>query len=229
MGGALRRRRFLSGHAARMALRSAPRYAIAAASPALQRVGSVALVIGTGHARAAGPWVAVALGLSAHAAAAGCLPALLPTLLVLPVALLAVRASDRRLRRYGLLVRAAAGQAVVHAALTVASSCRSHPGADAQGHVLPSLDVVMTGAHVAALILCVTVAARLERSISSLLTDVACWVRATAAQPVALRISPESRRAPVSQRAGFVPTQAVHGSCGITRGPPALRRRPATA
>ena len=186
-------------------------------------------VIRSSKARAAGPWAAVSIGLSAHATAAGCLPALLPTLIALPLALLAVRATDRYLRRSALLVRVAAGQAVVHAALTVASSCRSHSGADAQGHVLPSLDVAMTGAHVAALILCVTVAARLERSISSLLTDVACWVRATAAQPVALRISPELRRAPESQRARFVPTQAVHGSCGVTRGPPGRLRCPVTA
>lgn len=55
---------------------------------------------------------------------------------------------------------AAAGQIVVHLALTVVASCSSHPVAGAQEPGQPTLDVVMTAAHVGALIVMMTAAAR---------------------------------------------------------------------
>lgn len=186
-------------------------------------------MISRDEGRAAGPLLAVALGLSAHAAAASCLPGPLPTLLVLPLTLLAVRTSDHCLRQRGLLARAAAGQAVVHAALLMASPCASHPGARDPGHVLTALDVVMTGVHLAALLLCVTLAGHLQRRLTGLLTLVAGWVRAVVAAPAPLQASALRRTAAGHQRAGFRPSQIEDGSCGLTRGPPTRSRCPAPA
>lgn len=138
---------------------------------------------------------------------------------------MAVRGSDRLLRRHGLALRAAAGQAVVHAALALANPCTSHPGASDQSHVLPALDVVMTGAHVGALLLCVTVAAHVERRITGLVTQVACWVRAVVGQRP-LQVTSRRREMLGRQREGFFPTQREQGSCGTTRGPPPRFNRP---
>ena len=186
-------------------------------------------MIRPGNVGAPGPWAAVSIGLSAHATAAGALPAVVPTLLVLPLMLMTVRAVDHHLSRFALAARAAAGQAVVHAALTLANPYASAPGGYEQGHVLPALDVVMTGAHVAALVGCVTVAAQVERSICAILGNVADWIRAVAAPGPGVHLA-GARRGPVEQdRAGFVPTQLMHRACGITRGPPRLYGCPATA
>lgn len=170
-----------------------------------------------------GPWSAVALGLTAHAAATGCLPALLPTLLVLPVALLAVRASDACLRHRTVLLRAAAGQVVVHVLLRLATTCSEHPAADAQGYAQPALDLAMTTAHIAALVLAMTAAVRMERSAAALLHSAAGWLCRTSTEARAAEPGP-MRAAPALGRPGFVPIQVAHGRCGVTRGPPARRR-----
>ena len=186
-------------------------------------------VVSPGDVRGAEPWAAVAIGLSAHATAAGSLPAVIPTLLVLPLTLLLVRAVDHHLRRGRLVVRAVAGQAAVHAALTLANPFASASGFGEKGHVLPALDLVMTGAHIAMLVLCMTVAARVERSIVGVLGHVACWIRTVGASSQSMHVSPGRRGPAEHPRAGFVPTQVVHRACGITRGPPELSGCPATA
>jgi hypothetical protein len=180
--------------------------------------------------RAASPWSAVAIGLSAHALAAGCLPQLLPMLLVLPFTLLAVRASDTYFARRSLLLRATAGQVVVHVAVSVATSCATHPAAaPQQHHVQPALDVAITGAHIVALILMMTVAARLERNIVTALTSAAMWVRALLERCEQPQCVPAARGAVCHRRAGFVPAELVHRRCGITRGPPAWTGCPIVA
>lgn len=181
-------------------------------------------MISRGQQRAASPWAAVAVGLSAHAGAAGCLPALLPTLFVLPVAFMAVRASDRCLQRRGLVARGAAAQAVVHAAFTLANPCASHPGSAGQGHASLGVEAVMTAAHVLALILCVAVAAHVERSVAGLLTHVGSWVRGLLARRTPLHVETARRTAGGHQRQGFVPSPVEHRHCGITRGPPGRLR-----
>jgi NADH:ubiquinone oxidoreductase subunit 2 (subunit N) len=160
------------------------------------------------------------MGLSAHALAAGCLPQLLPLLLVLPLTLLAVRASDTYFARRSLLLRGSAAQLLVHVALSVATSCAAHPAAS-QEHVQPAADLAMTAAHVVGLVLMMSVAAQVERSVVAAMTSAATWVLALVARCDRPRCIATPRRAVGYRRAGFVPSGLVHRRCGVTRGPPA--------
>jgi hypothetical protein len=178
--------------------------------------------------RAASPWSAVAIGVSAHALAAGCLPQLLPLLVVLPLTLLAVRASDTYFARRPLLLRASAAQVLVHVALSLATSCAAHPAAS-QEHVQPAADLAMTAAHVVGLVLIMSVAARVERSVVAAVSSAATWVLALVARCDRPRCVATPRRADGYRRAGFVPSGLVHRRCGVTRGPPAAMGCPIAA
>lgn len=112
------------------------------------------------------PTVAIAFGLSAHAAAAGCLPALRPTLLALPPILLLLRLLAHAARGQRLFVRIAAGQAAVHAVLAIAAPCASHSSAGAaQPELAAALDAALTLAHVLVLTGLVAGVAWLERAL----------------------------------------------------------------
>lgn len=95
--------------------------------------------------------VQVTVAVAAHLAAAGCVPPAAALAVSLPVALVGVLAVARLLRRSPLLALAG-GQLTVHACLTAAActgaAALHEPGGHAASHVL------MTAAHVAALLLC---------------------------------------------------------------------------
>ena len=105
----------------------------------------------------------VALGVSAHAAAAGCLPALSTLLVTVPALVLALLGLShlRAVPRPVLLV---AGQGIVHTAMSAAAACvggsAAHAGADLPGW----LSQLMAPAHVLALLLSVAAAAHVEHA-----------------------------------------------------------------
>ena len=94
----------------------------------------------------------VCAALAAHTAAAGCLPSGAALAVALPPALIALLAVATVLRRHPLLALVA-GQLAVHACLA-ASACTvaAHLPHAAGAH--PPAHLLMTGAHVGALLLC---------------------------------------------------------------------------
>jgi hypothetical protein len=106
-----------------------------------------------GARRLAAAAVQVSAALAAHTAAAGCLPPAAALAVTLPTALLAVLAVTALLRAHPLLALTA-GQLAVHACLTAAacSAAAAHLPHAATAHSAPHL--LMTGAHVGALLLC---------------------------------------------------------------------------
>ena len=107
-----------------------------------------------GARRLAAAAVQVSAALAAHTAAAGCLPPAAALAVTVPTALLAVLAVTALLRAHPLLALTA-GQLAVHACLTTtaaACSAAAHLTHAAAAHSAPHL--LMTGAHVGALLLC---------------------------------------------------------------------------
>lgn len=192
---------------------------MADAAPALRsglaRRRPVPLLFGWNDARVHTPCAAVAVGLSAHAAAVGCLPALLPTLLVVPVALLGVRAMNVGLMRQSAVVRLVTGQAIVHIALSLAAACATHAPPDSAMGAVP--DLATTAVHLLALVLGIAALSRVEQSVHAWVVSARRLLRICGARS-------SLRTACVAtfglQGLGFVPRSAVQLSSRLVRGPP---------
>ena len=175
---------------------------------------------------AASPTGAIAAGVSAHAAAAGCLPALVPLVLALPVMLFAIRAVDTALTRCGSALRVAAGQLTVHLTLGVAARCSDHV-ASSGSHGGGQLDAVMTLAHAGALLGCLTAVSRAEGAVRRLLGGVADRL-ASLGQHGPPGGGDRHPSPPTCTSTGAAKTASAEGRRPrVTRGPPAFTSAPA--
>ena len=111
----------------------------------------------------------VMLGVAAHAAAAGCLPALSTLAVVVPALVLALAVAARTLRAVPRWAALVAGQCLVHATMSIAASCGAaheatalHAPAVAEAPAWPAL--LMAPAHVLALLLSVAAAAHVQHA-----------------------------------------------------------------
>jgi hypothetical protein len=172
-------------------------------------------LLGWNDARVHTPCAAVTVGLSAHAAAVGCLPALLPTLLVVPVALLGVRAMNVGLMRQSAVVRLLAGQTIVHIALTAAAACAAHARPESAMEAVP--DLVTTAVHLLSLVLGVAALSRVEQAVHA-------WVVSARRLLRTCGVRSSLRTACVAtfglQGLGFVPRSAARLGSRLVRGPP---------
>lgn len=160
------------------------------------------------------PFVAVALGLSAHVAAVGHLPALLPTLLVVPVALLAVRAVNALWTQQSPVGRLVAGQVLVHMVLTAAVACATHRPESALAAVP---DVASTAVHLLSLVVGVSAVSYVEQSVHAWVVSARRLLR-TCEQRSSLRTADIAVVG--SRGAGFAPRSAARFSSRLLRGPP---------
>ena len=166
----------------------------------------------TGAAAASGAQVAAGLG--AHVAAAGCLPSLRGLALAVPIAVGTVLLLTYRLPGRPLL-RLAGGQVAVHAALAVAAACSGH----AAGHSDPHL--VMTAAHVAALVLCRAVLDRVVTGVERAAAGVRVQLRRFARPITPARLSlPAS--VPSTTHRPHQPRHRLLLCVAPRRGPPAV-------
>lgn len=162
----------------------------------------------------------VGAGSAAHVVAAGCLPSAASMAVSLPMAVLGVLAVGGLLRTRPLLALAA-GQLTVHACLAVAA-CR----VAAAGHVPHAAGahgadhLLMTGAHVTALVLCRATADAVLRSADAATAALARLLTPSVPEP---RLRLPELAAPVpTPRPALRPGTARHAR-PPRRGPPAGR------
>jgi hypothetical protein len=157
----------------------------------------------------------VATAVAAHSAAAGCVPPAAALAVSLPVSLVGVLAVARLLRSFPLL-GLGVGQLTVHTCLA-ASACTGAAVAshDPSGHGVPH--VLMTAAHVGALLLCRATADLVLRSADRAAQALARLLRPGA--PSCPR-PPELPRARTAPRPGLLAQSPRHPGAP-RRGPPA--------
>ena len=113
-------------------------------------------------------WLQVALGVTAHAAAAGCLPSTSTMAVVVPALLVGLAVISRTLRAVPRPVALIAGQCLVHATMSVAAACGAHEAAALHASAVTDaptwLTLLMAPAHMLALLLSVAAAAYVERA-----------------------------------------------------------------
>lgn len=120
-------------------------------------------------AAAAALLVQLVLGLAAHTAVDGCLPAPSVVLATLPAAALAGWLPQRLLPRARAAARLAVGQVVFHAAMTLLVPCTGHGSGAAHAHPDPGMPLLlaqaaMPAAHLAVVAVCLLVLHRVEKS-----------------------------------------------------------------
>lgn len=167
--------------------------------------------------------VQVAAAVAAHTAAAGCVPPAAALAVSLPVCLVGVLAVARLLRSFPLL-SLAAGQLTVHAGLA-ASACA---GAAVASHELSghaTSHVLMTAAHVGALLLCRASADLVLRSADRALQALVRLLRSRVPSTLGPLELAAARTAP---RAGLRAQSPGHPGAP-RRGPPGAPVRPLPA
>ena len=108
------------------------------------------------------------LGLTAHVAAAGCLPNATVLVVLLPGLVLGADLGTRLMRTVPRWMALVAGQCVVHVVLSLAAGCSGAAAAGshstALGAAMPVPNLVMAPAHVVALLVCVAAATWVDRA-----------------------------------------------------------------